>query len=186
MYCDNHTNFAHVDYLNPREYHLLFSRIHILYDLARIAPFPRLCDMQPPYAYCFQKHKDANKDRPIVSYATHPLKIAYNMAARSLAFIMKHSDLRSHTLHRVHDMAPHLHAWWGDLHDTFGPHTRFVLYLADVKEMFTNLPHLEILKAIDFIIAACRNPRRGPRGSLRIALDPHGSVEFGKAIAPHS
>ena len=55
MYYDNHTNFAHVDYLNPREYHLLFSRIHILYDLARIAPFPRFYDMQPPICLLLPK-----------------------------------------------------------------------------------------------------------------------------------
>ena len=49
--------------------------------------------------------------------------------------------------------------------------------------MFTNLPHLEILKAIDFIIAACRSTRRvdaAAPSALHLS-DPHGSVEFGKA-----
>ena len=87
-------------------------------------------------------------------YATYPLKLTYNAGARALAFIMKHSDLCSHTLHRAQDtrMAPTPRAWWSGLCDTFGPYPRFALYFADVKDMFTNLPHLEILRAIGFII----------------------------------
>ena len=97
---------------------------------------------------------------------------------------MKAADLDDFTLLTVQDMTPTIDQWWEDMHDVHGPSTRFLAHASDIKEMFTNLPHEEIIKAIDFIISRAAASRRGRRKFVRVERRPRGTVEFGKAD-PH-
>ena len=146
----------------------------------RLASFPSFADFTALYGYCFQKHKDAMRDRPIVSYSVHPLRRILNMAARGFLFIFKNSGLESFTLHTVQDMLPTFTTWMDATGNMFGRFTRWLRYMGDIKEMFTRLPHDRIKPAVDFILDLCASTRRGRARVVCVEKRARGAVRFGR------
>ena len=166
MYYDN-AGFVHTE-LDDFGYWALMRAAHARHSWERLAPFPAFVRFQPPYGYCFQKAKDPLRDRPIVSYSTHPLRSILNMAARAFLFIFKHSGLELFTLHTVQDMLPTFNTWMSEASGVFGRFTRFIRYMWDIKEMFTSLPHDKIMPAVDFVLDLCASTARGRSRSVRV------------------
>ena len=73
------------------------------------------------------------------------------MGSRALTFVLKHAELKSFKLWNVQSMTSTQRQWQSELRP-FGPHTRFLAYCADVKEMYTGLPHDAIIRAIEFVL----------------------------------
>ena len=180
MYHSNPASFTVTD-MNTLGLYILFEAVHTKHDWRRLAPFPSWSRFKPPYGYVFEKAKDPNKDRPIVSYFSHPFKTIYNIGSRALSFCAKHSDIRSFTLWAIKDMSPTITTWSSNIAQLHGPHTRFLSWMADVKEMFTRLPHDELEKSIDFTLHMARATKRGRRGALCVERIPRGAVRFGRA-----
>ena len=179
MYYGNTASFhrtAHTDH----SYWLLMRAAHAKFGWERLASFPSFADFTAPYGYCFQKHKDAMRDRPIVSYSVHPLRRILNMAARGFLFIFKNSGLESFTLHTVQDMLPTFTTWMDATGNMFGRFTRWLRYMGDIKEMFTRLPHDRIKPAVDFILDLCASTRRGRARVVCVEKRARGAVRFGR------
>ena len=103
------------------------------------------------------------------------------MGSRALTFILKNADLNAFTLWNVHDMNSTLRQWQTDL-NPFGQHTRFLSYCADVKEMYTGLPHDSIIRAVEFVLHRCTQVnRRGRRRCVKLERVKRGSIAFGRA-----
>ena len=184
MFFDNPTNFEHVA-LSTTEYRQLMKQHHTEHDWDRIAPFPSKSNTHIPYAYAFQKFKDANKDRPIMSYFKHCCKKIYRLGSRGLSYILKHSKLESFTLWNVQDLSEATFKIYDEIGDTFGPSTRNRPYCADVKEMYTRLPHAELKNSIEFAITHCaENTKRGRRRCLTFERLKNGTINFGRSD-PH-
>jgi hypothetical protein len=66
-----------------------------------------------------------------------------------------------------------------EMADIFGDSTVFEPYLLDVKEMFTGLPHREILKAVDFLIQQTRKQTRSQ--FIRVPNEKSRKPAFGKS-----
>ena len=180
MYYDDPSHFEHCD-MDPHGYYQLMHDTHARLEWGRFQSFPSERDCSIPYGYAFQKAKDPNKDRPIVSYWVHPCKKVLNFGSRALTFILKHANLKAFTLWNVHDMTSTLRQWQADL-KPFGAHTRFLNYCADVKEMYTGLPHNCILRAVEFVLERCATThRRGRRRCVSIERRKRGSIRFGRS-----
>ena len=64
----------------------------------------------------------------------------------------------------------------------FLEHTCLLKYCADIKEMHTNYPHEDIIRAIEFVVHRCAAvSKRGRRNSVCIERRPHGSISFGRS-----
>ena len=162
-------------------YAALMQSIHSANDWHFISPFPAHGKCQIPYAYAFQKAKDIAKNRIIVSYFHHPLKKIYNYGSRALTFILKHANLDAFTLWNVKDMTSTLRQFMSEMGGRHGPHTRYLTYCADVKEMYTGLPHDVLLRSIAFAIDRCATThRQGRRRRVRLERRAHGSILFGR------
>ena len=140
-----------------------------------------------PYSYILVKAKDINRSRPIVSYFNHPLKKTFNYASRGLSFILKNSNMKSFTLWACKDMTSTLKKYQRDMRTLFGANTRLMAYCADIKNMYTELPHDVILDAIRFALQHCRDTnRRARRRALTFELRTRGTISFGKTCTSDS
>jgi hypothetical protein len=102
-----------------------------------------------PKAYLLPKDKDlANKDRPICSYFKHPDKAKLNVAGRSLMWILRQlQELKfcnSFTTFDTRDYAKTM------AETTLPPDTK--VYLGDMKNMYTNIPHDELEVVIEWVL----------------------------------
>jgi hypothetical protein len=105
-----------------------------------------------PYSYVIPKFKDLSRNRPIISYRTHPLRKVFKVALRALVFLVKSISVKTFTLHRTQDLLSRLKDIECDLGDNYEQNTEFLEFSVDVKEMFTQLPHKEIRLATKFVI----------------------------------
>ena len=105
-----------------------------------------------PYSYILFKNKDDNRRRPIVSYYNHPLKKSFNYTSRALSFILKHASLDAFTLWRTRDCSSTCNTFSNELGITFGNDTGLIPYCADIKNMYTEIPHDILLKSIKFAL----------------------------------
>ena len=109
-----------------------------------------------PYCYGLPKEKDLGKMRPIVSYKKHPLKRLFNYVGKILCFMIKNSDIKSFTLWRTGDMTKVIE----EANEMIGAWNKeeieVKMMVYDVKEMYTNLPHQEIIHAVEWLIERFR------------------------------
>ena len=106
-----------------------------------------------PYCYGIPKEKDIEKMRPIISYTHHPLRRQFNKVGRVLLFMLKKSKIESLTLWRIDDVEKELMKLneiikdWRKVEEI-----DLKMEVFDIKEMYTNLPHREIVEAVHWII----------------------------------
>jgi hypothetical protein len=115
----------------------------------------KLCDRTPsklPYAYILPKHKDWSRMRPVISYVTHPLNRLFNFIGRALHFLMKLLPIFHFNLWNEREIVPRLQSQFARIQRKFADRTGYLLVSADIKSMFTNLPHKIILAAISWLL----------------------------------
>ena len=120
-----------------------------------------------PYCYTLPKAKDFNRFRPIVSYYNHPLKDLYNYTSRALMFILKKSPIQSFTLWKTTDLVPKINKASRKLQQTYGSNTNLICYCADIKNMYTSLPHNAIITSIQFMIECFKKNKNWPKMQIR-------------------
>jgi hypothetical protein len=108
-------------------------------------------DADLPYSYILLKNKDLNKSRPIVSYMHHGAKPLLNATARALYFLLEQIPPSSHfNMSRTMDFKSKFMTiakrWEKAGHNV---HFRS----GDVKNMYTELPHDEIMNAVDWLLS---------------------------------
>ena len=81
------------------------------------------------------------------------------MASRALAYVIKNSNTENFTLWKTGDMKTTFHNYQEKLQNKFGKNTGILAYMADIKNMYTELPHEEILKAIKFMLDRCKKKK---------------------------
>lgn len=113
----------------------------------------RLCSVQGgrlSHAYVLPKNKDPiGKDRPIIPSTRHPLRRLLNMAGRAWIFILSKVRLKHFNILATKDLkmfAQCVDRW---ATDGFGD---VVGVTFDVKNMYTELDHSDILRALDWIL----------------------------------
>ena len=94
--------------------------------------------------------------RPIVSYYHHPLKKSLNLASRALACVLKNANLDEFVLWKTQDLNREIKKLNSNLRIQHGTDTQIIPLCADIKNMYTELPHEDILKAVKFILSKCR------------------------------
>ena len=141
-----------------------FKAFHRRHHLSRFHKYDNTKSI--PYSYILVKAKDINRSRPIVSYYHHPLKRTFNYASRGLTHILKQSNMKSFTLWSCKSMTATLKQFQKQLGTAHGPNTRIMAYCADIKNMYTSLPHDAIIDAIRFAIQHCRDTNRRARRRL--------------------
>ena len=134
-----------------------------------------------PYSYCLPKSKDITRIRPIVSYYKHPLKESYNYASRALTQIIKQTETRHFTLWKTQDLKPKIKLIQSELGKLYGDNTKFKTMCADIKNMYTELPHDEILKSIKFMLNKAKKTTR--RKFITIEKRKRGEIHLGKTSA---
>lgn len=97
-----------------------------------------------PNAYILPKNKDVRKTRPIVSYSNHPIRNLLKVASRGLFHVLKHAPIKHFSITKTHSTMEFIKNI--DLIDN----GKNMLIKGDIKEMFTNLDHNELIKTINW------------------------------------
>ena len=131
------------------------------------------------YAYILPKFKDITTMRPIVSYYHHPLKKSLNLASRALACVLKNANLDEFVLWKTQDLNREIKKLNLNLQIQHGTDTQIIPLCADIKNMYTELPHEDILKAVKLILNKCR--KRPRREHVTIEKRKQGDVYIGES-----
>lgn len=94
--------------------------------------------------------------RPIVSYYNHPLKSSLNITSRALAYILKKAELDDFNLWKTQDLNKsiyHKNTKSGSKH---GKDTKIIPFYVDIKNMYNELLHDDILKTVSFVLGTCK------------------------------
>eukprot|EP00026_Physarum_polycephalum_P003471 Phypoly_transcript_03483.p1 GENE.Phypoly_transcript_03483~~Phypoly_transcript_03483.p1 ORF type:complete len:357 (-),score=31.02 Phypoly_transcript_03483:258-1328(-) len=113
--------------------------------------------------------------RPIVSYAKHPWRTALNTTARLVTFLLKRVGLDETVIWRTMDVkkiVEELNEWSSEKDET-------VMMVGDIKNMYTELPHREIMEAIEWLIERVKGKIRGCKW-LRVEKKGRGGGGFGR------
>jgi hypothetical protein len=106
------------------------------------------------YAYGLPKEKDLEKLRPIIAYTNHPLKKLLNCTGRCISYMLQICKCDGLTLWKTQEVGQKLEIiskmtkeilYYEDLEVT--------MFVSDIKEMYTALPHTTIIEAVRWLIA---------------------------------
>lgn len=100
-----------------------------------------------PSSYILPKDKDIKRFRPIVPYFNYTYKNLFKCAARGLFHLLKHSQKQHFTIFNTMNTMDFIKTQKLENYESH------LLIKGDIKEMYSNLPHEEIKKAIDWVIA---------------------------------
>jgi hypothetical protein len=128
-----------------------------------------------PHAYVLRKNKDVTRLRPIVSYFHHPIKAVFNRASRALLYILHNSKANHFVLPRTQDLVPVLSARLQADRSAFSK-AGISFAPGDIKEMYTALPHADILKAIKWLFSMSRSRTR----YISVPINTKGTPHYGK------
>ena len=126
-----------------------------------------------PYLYLVPKLKDINKLRPLASYFRHPLKYVYKYAGMALIIILKALTNTHHfNLFRTYDTLDHLEKIFQEIEnlEKTSPDLHISTYAGDVKQLFTELPHEEVIDAMKWAIEMVRKTKKG-RSKYSVTLN---------------
>jgi hypothetical protein len=104
------------------------------------------------YCYGEPKHKDDSQFRPIVSFARHPFKRLLNYSSRALLLILTLSCATHWSLFNETFLPSSLSSSFESIRSLYDDNTSFLFFCADVKNMFTSLPHSYIIEAIQWLM----------------------------------
>ena len=146
------------------------AEIKTAYDRLNLKRFGPFRKGTLPYMYLIPKEKDPpKKSRLISSYSAHPLRTVYKRTSAILTWCFSEiSDYKHFTLYKLSDIKKRTKAacrWFRRL----GPSTDLLTIQTDVKQMYTNLKHNEILSAINWLldkVLSNLNKERGTSNSF--------------------
>lgn len=128
-----------------------------------------------PKGYAVPKEKDTEKMRPIVSYAKHPWRVALNTTARIIAFLLKKVGVDETVVWKTMDVkgiVRELGEWVGEKEETS-------MMVGDIKNMYTELPQNEIVKAVEWLIEIVKKKVRSSEW-VRVKKKGRGGGSFGR------
>jgi len=130
-----------------------------------------------PYVYLLMKFKDPKRERPIMSYYLHPLKKLFNIAGRCLVGLTQQLENQGFILWKGGDLKEKYKAFNMDT----AKENRFMMFSVDIKNMYTELPHDEIMQAVKFIMDEFSKnitERKFRRKAVTISLDKKNEKEY--------
>ena len=99
-------------------------------------------------------------------------------------FCLKESHVVDFTLEKTHDILSRCEEHDKSAGQLYGEHTRYATVLADIKQMFTNLPNTETLSAVRWVLdRATKTKRRFTH--VRVPRDPSQKCSRGKSSNKH-
>ena len=103
-----------------------------------------------PIAYGLPKEKDDDLliFRPIISYAKHPLKKILNITAKALTLMVKETISDHYTLWETKKLLEEVERMNSQIEEG----ERLLLLKADIKNMYTHLPHDRLIDIVKWII----------------------------------
>ena len=122
-----------------------------------------------PYAYTLVKDKDITRNRPLISYRKHPYRKMLNFVSRAISFITSTIQVKHCNLEKCTDLKERLERFQSIATAKYGDDARFVYMMGDIKNMYTELRHDVILKALNWAITTFKSQHRrrsilsGPR-----------------------
>jgi hypothetical protein len=129
-----------------------------------------------PSSYITPKAKaPLSKFRPLVSFLHHPMKKLLKIQARALLFLLDNIKLKGFSLIRIPDLKSRIIDLQSGIDDflsssaTNNPKIR--TFLADVKNMYTELPHDVIIKAVNWLIGNFTKSSVRKNGFIIISKD---------------
>ena len=187
MFWDNSGHFlvCHLELIES-----ILEKYKSFYDsenLQRIARFNQSGSL--PYLYIMAKEKDFNKLRPLASYFFHPLKLVYRYTSMALAVVLKSLPDTHFNLSKTFDTLDYLQ----HIMDTINEHminpqdTSLAIYAGDIKNLFTELPHDEVEKAVFWALQTIQSKKhcRG-RHSVTINLSNKEGFRIGPSYSDNN
>lgn len=121
-----------------------------------------------PIAYIIPKNKNLNKYRPIISYSNHSLKKLLKIASRGLFHILKNiKSIKHFNITKSTEFMEFIK----DI--KLKSSKQYMLIKGDIKEMFSNIPHEELKKTINWFI----NIYKQEHNSEIISIKVNGKIE---------
>jgi hypothetical protein len=143
------------------------------------------------FAQCLPKDKDCSLSRPIVPNCAHPLARLFNMAARGLAYMLQHIKLNHYNLFTTQEFVTKLAACSktvADLVDS-GAVKEVCIAQSDVKDMYTEITHAEIVSCVHSLLqrwrAAGRSAVLNITKSGRKGVTPGYTCDRRAAVSMH-
>ena len=145
-FCQDGDHYQQED-IFPRQAIARWKAFYDKHDIRRLQHWPTNGSLPTPYV--LPKNKDILRIRPITPYTHHPLQKSFNIVSRALSHIMERVGLASFTLRSQQDFTAMIEKAnrWLARH----PHLRAYPRCGDVKNMYTELPHDELLRAIEWV-----------------------------------
>jgi hypothetical protein len=109
------------------------------------------------YAFGQPKQTDFSRFRPLVSYACHPFKRLLNFCSRALLLILTLSCATHWSLLNETLLPSTLASAFESINSLYDENTSFLFFSADIKNMFSCLPHPDIIEAIIWLISRFRS-----------------------------
>ena len=156
----------------------LFPKFLSIANLTNHFRIPTKHDL--PYCYYLDKAKDTTRSRPLVSYFHHPLKKLFNYAARALTLVLQSCKVQSSVLWRTKDLVNDVDSIRQQLMSTYQTNTKIMMFCADIKNMYTELPHDIIIKSIQFMFHNIQQLRKYRKyRKISVPRTKHDKAFFG-------
>ncbi|GBG63988.1 hypothetical protein CBR_g40232 [Chara braunii] len=129
------------------------------------------------HAYILAKEKDKRKRRPIVPSFASPFRSASGLLSTVLNTLIRNVSVPHFNLHAMCDLKDEISKINQYGRTTGTADLSFVARTYDIKEMFTQLPHCEIIKAVQWVVEVFHQ-----KGIRRIRVNMRKKVAcFGEA-----
>lgn len=131
----------------------LTLKLRLIYEINGLNLLAKWQTGEIPKAYCNVKDKDNNKSRLISASNRCPGRKLLQLTGKALSFLLKNlpTYITHFTLHTLKFLKENIHEISRKLKNCYKPDTNLIVIQSDVEEMFTNLDHHEIKKAIKWL-----------------------------------
>ena len=129
------------------------------------------------HSYIVRKFKDTNRVRPIVSYCPHPMKRLLHVGSIGYMTCLKHLDFPHFNVFAPLQSKFIAYTAFLDLNNVYGEDIEF--FDADIKEMYTFLPHDKIIISIKFVLQHIKKTCR--RSEVTVNLQCSKLSRLGRA-----
>lgn len=142
--------------------------------------FGRFAKWKLPYAYALPKNKDLNKTRPIVSYATHPMRVMLRRASRALKRLLddKHVKDLHFNMNKTGDFVSRITQIENQLKSN--GFDKVMVVAGDIKNMYTELPHDFIVEAVQWLFDTV-TPKYRNKKHISVPLRGRHGTEIGRS-----
>ena len=119
-----------------------------------------------PRSYCLPKFKDFRKIRPITGYQRHPLKNIHRLIGAALMHLLDSSPLRGFDGPTVVDIFKFFESTRYFARIVSHTGLKPFIFSFDIKEMYTNLVHADILNAINSLLKEAQSRLEASRWEI--------------------